>query len=1039
MLVLSAITEMSFPSGERRRPNSSSCRTAAFSLWFGCVLLGTFLAGCDSSTPAETGTDPQAVDSDSTANSQLDDSETATTDDWVNNRVQAERLLSQGNAAAAIELLRAELISHPDDANTVRMMIAACRATKRYQEGAGYVELALQSAMENQRGSEAVDQLIREGFDLHLVAGQFRQAEKLLQDALVQQPKNVVAHRLSAQYYNSQGRRWESRQHVIELIKAHSVVRNELLSLIDLTGPFALVSYEGYLPRLDVDLFLLGQARMQLFQRTPLEEVLKLVRQARQDVPQSPAAAAFEGYLLANDGQYDALPKWLQGVPAGTDQHPEYWVALGEWLLAEKQYQPAVSAFGKAMLGDPTNRGALRSMIACWDSLDRNEQAEQARKTLAELDRMYRFARDADDQQTEQIAASLFDQVRPWESLGWSVVALQFLAPGQRAAAMQQIEQKQQYVIRWQTGQNASAIASTRLAKTTGLSGQAKLQIDLQPLLAKGNEKTEGSGGTIADESAFPIALKEAARSLGLESQYVCGFPETGKPFSPYQVNGAGIAAFDYDLDGHCDLYLGQSGGRPDRVNDSLPNELFRNLGDQRFIDTKNAANAGDRHFAQGVSVGDLNQDGFPDLLVANIGPNMLYLNQGDGTFREASELLPKGGENWTSTLGLADCDGDQLPDLIEINYIDLADQRVLTRTCTENYLDCQPQDFRKAADRVYRSTATGAFKPWESVCQQMAEQPTLGFGLVVADFDGRAGNDFFVANDGDLNPFWQSSNATGAGFELSESGTLLGCSVGRSGESQACMGVAAGDFDRSGTLDLHVTNFLGEPVALYMQTNGGAFNDEAISMGLAKPSREVLGFGTQAPDLNNDGWLDLVVLNGHVFNAEHEGKPFRMPHQLFQGGPAGFSLLKQHGAEPFFERPSLGRTVAVFDFQNDGDLDLVTNDLHHPVGVLQNESQAGNWIQIRLIGIECERDAIGARVRVTLAGEEHWQWQTAGDGYMCNNEPVLHFGVGNLDEPAQVTIFWPGGQTQQLDGLKLGNRYTVVQSQSPWVESQRE
>jgi hypothetical protein len=178
-----------------------------------------------------------------------------------------------------------------------------------------------------------------------------------------------------------------------------------------------------------------------------------------------------------------------------------------------------------------------------------------------------------------------------------------------------------------------------------------------------------------------------------------------------------------------------------------------------------------------------------------------------------------------------------------------------------------------------------------------------------------------------------------------------------------------------------------------------------------------------------------LVVLNGHVFNGEHEGKPFRMPHQLFQGGPDGFSLLRQHGAETFFERPSLGRTVAVFDFQADGDLDFVTNDLGHPVGLLENDSQAGNWIQIRLIGSDCERDAIGARVRVTVDANEFWEWQIAGDGYMCNNEPVLHFGVGKREGPVAVTIFWPGGQPQQLDGLQLGKRYSVVQAQPAWAE----
>ncbi len=245
----------------------------------------------------------------------------------------------------------------------------------------------------------------------------------------------------------------------------------------------------------------------------------------------------------------------------------------------------------------------------------------------------------------------------------------------------------------------------------------------------------------------------------------------------------------------------------------------------------------------------------------------------------------------------------DHLPEIIEINYVD--DPRAYQVKCKENYMDCQPQEFNNRADRVHQCLADGTFVPWHAV-SKMSEVPKLGFALIVANFDRQYGNDLFVANDGDLNHYWTSSaasEATDERFAMVESGSLRGCSIGRGGESQACMGIASGDFDRDGTLDLHVTNFLNQPVNLFLQSRSGFFSDEALKYRLAEVSFDVLGFGTQAADFDNDGWLDLAVLNGHVFDARFEGTPFQMPAQLLRGSQRGFALQDPESAGRYWRR----------------------------------------------------------------------------------------------------------------------------------------
>jgi len=529
-------------------------------------------------------------------------------------------------------------------------------------------------------------------------------------------------------------------------------------------------------------------------------------------------------------------------------------------------------------------------------------------------------------------------------------------------------------------------------------------------------------------KSRSEFRFRDVAQAVGIETQFHSGFSLVEDEFYIYQINGGGLASLDFDLDGRCDVYIVQAGGKPNDPIGSTPNQLFRQQSDVLFSDVTDVSGTGDRSYGQGVCAGDINQDGHIDLLIANIGVNILLINQGDGTFKQRNDLFSSPNENWTSSIGLGDLTGDHLPEIIEINYID--DSKAYDEPCDNN---CHPALFHACVDHIYRGNRDGTFSPWQSF-EKVNRSPKFGFGLVIANFDSCNGNDFFVSNDGDLNHFWASNNATDVSedkFEVAESAGIRGCSVGRTGISQACMGIASGDFNRDGTLDLHVTNFFHEPVNLFVQNRSGFFSDEALKYRLFEPSFDMLGFGTQSADFDNDGWLDLAVLNGHVYKSHDPAIPFRMLPQLFEGSEQGFSLQDKALAGEYWQSPKLGRTLALLDWNRDGRVDLIGNHLDGPIVLLQNDTPSQSWLQVELVGVISERDAIGAEVRVNVDDEQWTSWQTGGDGYMCTNEPFVQFGLGNCQSIDRLQVRWPSGQTQEFTNIQTNRRLLAIEGES--------
>ncbi len=897
-------------------------------------------------------------------------------------------------------------------------------------------------------------------FDETLRGGDHALAEEILQIGIERFPDNATLRRLLAQLLNAQGRRLEASDQIRELIRLRDFSFHELLSLVDLSSPFLLVNFESIDGTGPESLFGLGNARyLHIAKGAGLSEVLAVLDQVNVKHGNHPAVIAFTGRLLADNRKWDDLQSWFDALPSDEAKlnkillQPEYWHAMGLWQLHLGQHREAVRAFGESLRRDPTQRASLRLMISTLESHDDNQHIAGLRSWLSELDQVFRIAKDADAAQAAWIADRFQAWLRPWESIGWSTTSAQL--SGRIQVLASELNNQRTKLLQWEAKATIDQIADLRLLRSLGFS------IFDYPIPSYHSE-SQSIQNTTPSVVKSKFRLQDVAPQFSIHTRHTSDYPSDGREFYLHQANGGGLACIDYDLDGRIDFYVCQAGGDPVTPMSSRANQLFRQLDCDTIQDVTDVSSSGDRSYAQGVCAGDVNQDGLPDLVIANIGVNTLYVNQGDGTFEfkelrlGATDSRAENGITWTSSIALADLDGDGLPELIEANYI--SDPTIFDTVCVDPFYNCQPQAFSSEPDRVFRLQQNGVFEQWTSVCEAMAMNPKLGFGIVIANFDDQYGNDIFIANDGDLNHLWTTQHSEDTlqadrskSMEMREIASLAGCAIGYGGTSQACMGVASGDFNRDGKLDLHVTNFYREPVNLFIQTAPGFFSDDAIKYGLHTASLEVLGFGTQAADFDNDGWLDLAVQNGHIYNSTL-GPPFKMLPQLFMGSPMGFSAVDASTLGPYWLRPQLGRTLAMLDWNRDGRVDLIANSLDHDVALLINHpdtelhsadrkpTEPNHWLDIQLVGIQSEREAIGAKVEVYAAGsdnvEQTWTaWQIGGDGLMCTNEPVVHFGLGPNRDIRKVQVYWPNGDVQVFDDLKTETKYLIMQNESDAFE----
>ncbi len=529
---------------------------------------------------------------------------------------------------------------------------------------------------------------------------------------------------------------------------------------------------------------------------------------------------------------------------------------------------------------------------------------------------------------------------------------------------------------------------------------------------------TFACGGAPADPPAgAPAWFEEMAAQRGIDFIHRSGHEQDH--LIPEAVSGGG-GFFDMDGDGDLDVYLVQSGSLT-RPAARLPgNRLFENLGDGRFRDVTAGSGAEDAGYGMGLACGDYDNDGDVDLYVTNYGPNRLLANAGDGTFRDVTDAAGVGHGGWGSSAGFFDYDRDGDLDLFVVNYIHWSVETELECYNQMGAVDyCSPKNYDSpAADVLYRNNGDGSFTD-VTVQAGMNRGFGNGLGFAFGDFDADGWLDVFVANDGLVDQLWINQ---GDGTFKDEA-LLKGCAVDlEGGVPKAGMGVATGDIDDDGDLDLMVCNLVDESDSVY-RNEGTYFTDVTSRAGLGRVSRHFTRFGVGWVDFNGDGSLDLYQANGRVRRAAelYDEDPFAEPNLLYEGAPDGrFSeVLPRGGTAPILYAASRG--AAFGDVDNDGGVDVLVINRDAPAYLLVNVvPQRGNWIRFRVLE-QHGRDAEGAQLSLTVGGRTLRRDVRTGYSYLACNDPRVFFGLGEADRVETVRVRWVDGSDERFGPFEAG------------------
>jgi hypothetical protein len=495
------------------------------------------------------------------------------------------------------------------------------------------------------------------------------------------------------------------------------------------------------------------------------------------------------------------------------------------------------------------------------------------------------------------------------------------------------------------------------------------------------------------------------------------------------ETMGAGVCVLDYDGDGWPDLYEVQSAPLPQAPADPLLHAvLYRNNGNGTFTDVTAKAGVGnERRYGMGCAVGDVDNDGDPDLYVTNFGPNALYRNNGDGTFTEIGRKAGVDNPLWGTSAAFADFDRDGRLDLFVANYLDftLAKHKRCGEVARKLVSYCHPDAYDGVPDVLYRNNGDGTFR---DVTREAGIWTTEGKGLgaIWVDYDQDGDPDLYVANDSVRN-FLFRNNGDGT---FSDVTLFSGTGYSEEGRPQAGMGLAAADADGDGRVDLFVTNLSNETNELYRNNGDGTFTVATNRAGLGAPSLLFVGFGTDFLDADNDGDPDLYVTNGHVMDDIEQYSDtitYRERDLLFDNVGGGRFRERGAAAGAFFGSADVGRGVAILDYDRDGRLDVALSRNGGRARLLRNDSAGTNhWLGVRLRGTRSNRDGIGTWLDLTSGGKTFAQERRGGSSYESASEGIVHFGLGGDASPVTLKIRWPSGLKESFRDLATDRVVTL-------------
>lgn len=536
--------------------------------------------------------------------------------------------------------------------------------------------------------------------------------------------------------------------------------------------------------------------------------------------------------------------------------------------------------------------------------------------------------------------------------------------------------------------------------------------------------------------SPTPLVFKDVTAAAGLTPTLICGTP--AKDYI-VEISGTGLAWFDYDNDGFMDLYLVNGSTIQNLLNPKTPkglprNYLFRNNGNGTFSDVTLQAGVKGLGWGNGALAADFNNDGWSDLLVTNFGPNVLYKNNGNGTFTDVTTHAGVGGGNtWHTGASFGDYDRDGFLDLYIAGYVDfdvrsLPDpSRLFCAVRGKPVKACGPRGLKGAPDALFHNNGDGTFTDVTEQAGTADKKLRYGFSVVIEDFDGDDWPDIVVLNDSNPNYFYR--NLRNGKFE--EAGIHAGIAYNGEGAEQSNMGLAIGDPDHDGWMDLFITTFADDNYTLFHNDGKGFFTDASYPSRLGEATIPFLGWATFFLDYNNDGWADLFCVNGHVYpevDQFFKDVPYRQRPQLFENLRNG--QFREVSAETGLSQfRLLGRGGAFCDYDNDGDLDIAIVNMDDRPVLLRNDggSALGSSLQVTTVGTKSNRDGVGALIKVVSGETTQYERVRRGGNFLSGNDSRLHFGLGANQVVDLVEVRWPSGTVDRLTGLR-SNQQIVVQ-----------
>jgi enediyne biosynthesis protein E4 len=500
---------------------------------------------------------------------------------------------------------------------------------------------------------------------------------------------------------------------------------------------------------------------------------------------------------------------------------------------------------------------------------------------------------------------------------------------------------------------------------------------------------------------------------------------------------GGGVVIVDYDRDGWPDIYFTNT----PTVDMALQGKtslgaLYHNNHDGTFTDVTQKSGLTRPCLAMGGAVGDYDNDGWPDLYVTCLGGNILYHNNGDGTFTDVTAKAGVADGRWSTGAAFGDYDGDGFADLMVANYVDFhlddLPQFGSTPYCKYRGVDvqCGPRGLKGAGDALFHNNGDGTFTDVSKQAGVSDPNGYYGLGVVWADVNGTGRPDIYIANDS--TPKFLYRNRGNGKFE--EIGYESGTALSNNGSEQASMGIAVGDYNHTGRPSFYVTNFEGENDDLYRNEGDWNFSEVSFPAGLALASLPWVKWGTAFADLDNDGWLDLITVSGHVY-PQMDSVPtdpgYRQPKLMSLNQTDGTFCDASDRAGSALEDKRVSRGLAVADLFNDGSMDVVVNDLDGSPMVLRNHGISGrHWVSFELTGTRSNRLALNARVKVVAGGLTQTDEVHSGGSYLSQNDLRLHFGLGSATKIDSVEIRWPSGAVDHIGPLAADQYYAVLEGQ---------